>query len=233
MKKVIILLVHFSVVAAFAQSINQFDTDGKRHGIWKKNFENTKQLRYEGEFSHGKEIGLFKFYKLLKKKSSLTATKLFNPDDGSAEVKFLSSRGKTISEGKMVGKKYVGRWTYFHNNSNKIMTLETYNDNGLLQGERLVYYDNDQLAEKAMYNNGKIEGTSEWYSLKGVVLKSFIYENNELHGISKVYNGKGELEAEGLYNRGKKTGIWKFYKNNKLVNQKDYTYIPKFKKNKN
>ena len=40
MKKVIILLVHFFVVAAFAQSINQFDTDGKRHGIWKKNFEN-------------------------------------------------------------------------------------------------------------------------------------------------------------------------------------------------
>jgi len=84
-----------------------------------------------------------------------------------------------------------------------------------------------------MYNNGKIEGTSEWYSLKGVVLKSFIYENNELHGISKVYNGKGELEAEGLYKRGKKTGIWKFYKNNELVTQKDYTYIPKFKKNKN
>ena len=56
MKKVIILLVHFFVVAAFAQSINQFDTDGKRHGIWKKNFENTQQLRYEGEFIHGKEM---------------------------------------------------------------------------------------------------------------------------------------------------------------------------------
>ena len=69
--------------------------------------------------------------------------------------------------------------------------------------------------------------------LRITLKKSFIYENNELHGISKVYNGKGELEAEGFYKRGKKTGIWKFYKNNELVTQKDYTYIPKFKKNKN
>lgn len=233
MKKVVILLAHFYAILAFAQDINQFDAEGKRHGIWKKNFDGTEQLRYEGEFDHGKEIGLFKFYILVKKKSVLSATKLFNANDDSAEVKFLSSRGKTISEGKMVGKTYVGKWIYYHNNSDKIMTVETYDDNGVLQGERLVYYDNGQLAEKATYVDGKIEGLSEVYSLKGVVLKSFIYENGELHGPSKSFNGKGEMLSEGQYKRNKKTGIWKFYENNKLVDEKNFTYVPKLKKNNN
>ncbi|MFT5217627.1 MAG: antitoxin component YwqK of YwqJK toxin-antitoxin module [Glaciecola sp.] len=230
MKKVIVLFAHFFVIIAFAQNNNQMDADGNRHGIWKKNFDNTQQVRYEGEFNHGKEIGLFKFYKLVKKKSVLSATKLFNANDDSAEVKFLTTGGKTISEGKMVGKTYVGKWVYYHKNSDKIMTAETYDDKGVLQGERLVYYDNGQLAEKTTYIDGKIEGLSEVYSLKGVVLKTFIYENNELHGVSKAFNGKGELLSEGQFKRGKKTGVWKFYENNKLIEQKDFTYATKLKK---
>jgi len=233
MKKIVLLLTFVSSIVAFAQDINQFDTNGKRHGIWKKNFEGTKQLRYEGEFDHGKEIGLFKFYKLVRKKSVLSATKLFNVNDNSAEVKFLTSRGKTISEGKMVGKTYVGKWTYYHKNSDKVMTIETFDDKGVLQGERLVYYDNGQLAEKSNYVNGKIEGLSEVYSLKGVVLNSLNYVGNELHGISKSYNGKGELLVEGTYKKGKKTGVWKYYENNKLVKEKDFTYIPKRDRIKN
>ena len=106
-----------------AQDINQFDESGKRHGLWKKYFEETKQLRYEGQFNHGKEVGEFKFYKLVKKKSVLTATKIFDVD-GSAYVKFLTSTGKIISEGKQVGKLYVGEWKYYHNKSDKVMTLE-------------------------------------------------------------------------------------------------------------
>ena len=233
MKKLVLIFTYFFVATGFAQDINQFDADGKRHGIWKKNFDGTQQIRYEGEFNHGKEIGLFKFYMLVKKKSVLSATKLFNANDNSAEVKFLTSRGKTISEGKMVGKIYVGKWIYYHKNSDKIMTVETYDDNGVLQGERLVYYDNGQLAEKANYVNGKMEGPSEVYSLKGVVLKSFIYENGERHGSTKSYNGKGELLSEGQYKRGKKTGVWKYYENNKLVDEKNFTYVPKLQKKNN
>ena len=224
-------LVFFFSVLSFGQDVNQLDNNDKRHGVWKKNFEGTKQLRYEGEFNHGKEIGLFNFYKLVKKKSVLTATKVFSAEDNSAFVKFLSSRGQTISEGKMVGKKYVGKWTYYHNRSTQIMTLENYNQNGLLQGEKLVYYKNGKLAEKALYKDGKLEGVSEWYSDKGVVLKSFIYENDELHGVAKHYNGKDELLAEGRYKRGKKTGIWKYYEGGKLVDEKNFTKVSKLKKN--
>jgi len=230
MKQITLITLFFITTLVSAQEINQLDTNGERHGIWKKNFEGTKQVRYEGEFNHGKEIGLFKFYKYIKKKSVLTATKQFNNDDNAAYVNFLSSRGKVISEGKMNDKLYVGKWTYYHNNSAKIMTLETYTNEGKLQGKRLVYYEDGQIAEEANYINGSLEGNSNWYSKKGTVIKSFVYENNELHGNAKYFSEEGVMLAEGSYKRGKKTGIWKYYNKGKLVKEKDFTYIPKYKK---
>ncbi|WP_299550344.1 toxin-antitoxin system YwqK family antitoxin [Seonamhaeicola sp.] len=230
MKQLHLIIILFSFFSLSAQTINQFDENGKRHGIWKKHFEGTKVLRYEGQFNHGKETGTFKFFKNIKGKAVLTASKVFNEKDNMAVVKFFSSRGKLISEGKMHGKKYMGAWKYYHKDSDKIMTLETYNQNGNLDGERFVYYPNGQVAEKQNYIDGKLEGESIWYSLKNVVLKHFIYVNDELHGVSKYYNPKGELIAEGRYKHGKKHGIWKYYENGKLKEEKDFT--PKSRYNK-
>ncbi len=212
----------------FAQNANQFDANGKRHGVWNKNFEDTNIIRYEGQFANGKEIGLFKFYKNYKKKAILSATKLFNENNKIAEVKFLASNGKVISEGKMDGKTYIGTWKYYQKNADDLLTLEHYNDEGELIGERLVYYPNGQIAEKQNYINGKLNGESFWLSEKNVVLKSYIYENGDLHGSAQFYNPKGELLSEGKYKRGKKDGVWKYYEDGKLVNEKDFTYKPKY-----
>ncbi len=232
MKHIFIFLLSLLTSLTFAQNINQFDANGKRHGIWKKTFDDTKVLRYEGEFLHGKEIGLFKFYKNIKKKAVLTATKQFNKTDNIAYVTFLSSRGKLISEGKMDKKKYIGEWKYYQKRNDNLLTLENYNAKGILEGERFVYYENGQIAEKQFYKNGKLEGKSIWYSEKNIVLKEFIYLNGELHGASKYYNPKGELITEGQYKKGKKHGIWKYYENGKLIKEKDFTYKPKYIKNK-
>jgi len=229
MKHYIVYALLLLINLSYAQEVNQFDANGKRHGVWKKNFQDTDQVRYEGTFEHGKEVGLFNFYKLIKKKSVLTATKVFNVNDGSAEVKFLSSRGKIISEGKMIGKTYVGKWMYYHNNSTKLMTSEEYTQEGLLTGKRLVYYKTGVLAEEANYVNGQLQGVSKWYSLNKIVLKEFVYENSELHGSSKYFNGKGELLIEGNYKKGKKSGIWKYYENGKLKEEKDLDYKRKKK----
>lgn len=223
-----ILFFLISVTILGAQNINQFDAKGKRHGIWKKNFEDSKIIRYEGEFYHGKEIGLFKFYKNIKNKPILSATKQFNETNNISEVKFLASNGKVISEGQMDGKTFIGTWKYYQKSSNAILTLEEYNNNGKLVGERLVYYPNGEIAERQNYNQGILNGTSIWYSDKGVVLKEFNYVNDELHGEAKFYNPKGELIVEGFYKRGKKDNIWKYYKNGKLVEEKDFSYKPKY-----
>jgi len=167
---------------AVAQTFNQSNENGKRHGVWRKYFEGTKVLRYEGAFANGKEIGLFKFYKNIKGEAVLSATRQFNDTTDIAQVKFYTSKGKVISEGNMRGKTYIGTWKYYQKNSDKLLTLENYNSEGNLDGARFVYYENGQIAEEKHYKNGLLEGKAISYSLKGVVLKTLIYVNDELHG---------------------------------------------------
>ncbi|WP_066224823.1 toxin-antitoxin system YwqK family antitoxin [Formosa haliotis] len=227
MKNIITFVLLSFVGSVMAQSINQLDANGKRDGVWKKNFDNTKILRYEGQFEHGKEVGMFKFYKKTGNKSVLSAVKEFNAQSTIADVQFLSSTGKVISKGKMNGKLYVGDWIYYHKNSDKIMITEHYNDQGKLDGERLVYYDNGKIAERAFYKNGLQEGKSTWYSEKEIPLKEFNYKNDVLQGMSKYYDLEGNLIAEGAYKKGKKDGIWKYYKDGKLDDEKDFTNYSK------
>ncbi|TXE11904.1 toxin-antitoxin system YwqK family antitoxin [Seonamhaeicola algicola] len=217
-----------TITTLSAQTINKFDDNGKRHGIWKKNFEGTKVLRYQGKFKHGKEIDTFQFYKNIRGKAVLTASKIFNEHTNIAQVFFYASNGKVISKGKMDGKNYIDEWAYFHKNSDKLMTLEHYNQQGQLQGKRFVYYPNGQVAESQNYINGKRNGASVWYSVNNVVLKEFMYENDELHGPSKVYDANGNLKVEGVYKSGKKHGVWKYYENNELKETIDFTPKSKY-----
>ncbi len=225
MKTTIVTFFMFIAHLVLGQNINQFDANGKRDGVWKKYFDNTKVLRYEGEFSHGKEIGLFKFYKNIDNKASLTATKQFNSTNNKAYVTFYTSMGKVISEGEMDGKTYIGEWKYYQKTSKNLLTLENYDEAGNLDGNRFVYYNNGQIAEKQDYKHGKLNGTSVWYSPNNTVLKEFIYVDGELDGVSKYYDSKGNLIIEGRYKNGKKHGIWNYYEDGKLVEKKDFTHI--------
>ena len=224
------LLFFASTLVLSAQSINKLDSAGKRDGVWKKNFESTDIIRYQGEFLHGKEIGEFKFYKNVRGKAVLSATKLFNKDNNIAKVVFLASNGKVISEGEMDGKIYIGTWKYYQKSNNNLLILENFDNSGHLVGERLVFYTNGEIAQREHYNAGKLNGESFWYSENKVVLKSYVYEKGELHGPAKIYNGKGELLIEGQYKRDKKHGVWKYYDNGKLTEEKDFTYVPKYVK---
>ena len=227
MKQIQLFLCLLLPTLLIAQSVNQLDSNGKRHGVWKKKFDKTNVTRYEGTFNHGKETGLFKFYKNINKKAVLTATKQFNENNNVAEVTFYASNGKVISKGNMNGKKYIGEWTYFHNKNNQIMTLEHYNSLGQLEGESLVYYLNGQVAEKRNYVDNNLDGLATWYYENAQEMKHYTYKNNLLHGQAKFYDKNGVLTIEGQYKNDKKDGVWKYYKNGKLNEEKDFTQYSK------
>jgi len=227
MRPILLLSTLLITCFAFAQEINQFDENGKRHGKWQKTFEGSKELRYQGQFEHGKEVGLFKYYKLVGPKSKLAATKQFNTENYLAETKFYTSKGKLVSEGMMNAKLYIGEWKYYHKNSNTILTLENYNDKGVLHGKKEVFYENSKVAEALNYNNGKLDGEIFYYATNGTLVKSYIYVNDVLHGYSKHFNSKGDMLIEGAYKNDKKHGVWKFYENGKLVKTQDFTTYSK------
>ncbi len=223
----IILTIHFA-----QKPVNQFDKDGKRHGIWTKNYHKTDQKRYEGHFVHGKEVDTFKYYTLSKGKSVLSATKVFNLKDSLSDVKFFTSKGKVISEGKMNGKRYIGQWVFYHKDSSAKMIVEHYNDLGELEGIRTVYYKNGLVAEETNYKDGKLEGESKWFSENKMLLRQSVYRNGELNGKTINYDSDGNKTSEGDYTNDKKSGIWKYYESGKLKKEIDHTNNKVIKKYK-
>jgi antitoxin component YwqK of YwqJK toxin-antitoxin module len=67
-KKLLLGLVFLNAFFINAQTaVNKLDADGKKDGLWKGIYAESKRPRYEGTFSHGKETGVFKFFDDTKK----------------------------------------------------------------------------------------------------------------------------------------------------------------------
>ena len=217
------ILTVFLTTVNGQDAINKFDKDGKRHGVWTKNYHKTDQKRYEGVFKHGKEVDSFKYYTLSSGKSVLSAVKVFNENDSIADVTFLASTKKVISEGKMNGKRFIGQWIFYHKNSSAKMIVENYNDEGLLEGERFVYYKNGLVAESANYKNGKLDGEAKWYAEDHKLLRQSQYKEDLLDGKTINYDPNGNITSEGHFIKDQKKGIWKYYKGGKLTKEIDHT----------
>jgi len=225
MKKTALIFFFFGIILSsfqvFSQSeINQMDAQGKRDGVWKKNYEGTTQLRYEGTFEHGKEVGEFKFY-CLECKANPTVTKSFNRNDDIAEVKYFTIKGKLVSEGKMKDKDRIGEWVYYHEKSKNVMTRENYT-NGKLDGKVTTYYPNGKITEEINYKNGIKQGENYYYSPEGVLLKKLLYKDDQLQGQAFYYDAFGNVVIEGFYKDGKKHGLWKYYKDGKVALEETY-----------
>ena len=120
-----IVIIFFFTVSIFGQNTNQLDTNGKKQGVWKGIYEESKRPRYEGTFEHGKEVGMFKFFDDTNA-GTVIATREFNTKDNSCYTIFYNQKGNKVSEGKLVNKLHEGEWKYYHENSPLVMTSENY-----------------------------------------------------------------------------------------------------------
>ncbi len=209
-----IFLFLLQTVVLFAQDFNRLDENGKKHGVWKGIFEESKRPRYEGTFEHGKEIGLFKFFDDTKA-GTVIATRDFNVKDNSCYTIFYNQKGSKVSEGKVVNKKFEGEWKYYHFDSPQIMTLEFY-ANGKLNGVRKVYYKSGQIAEETTYKNGVKEGLYKSYAENSVIIEESNYKNDQLDGLAVYKDATNKITGQGSFKNGKKVGIWKVLEKGKV-----------------
>ena len=211
-------LFFFSLLGVQAQSnVNSLDSNGKKHGVWKGNHEISKRPRYEGSFVHGKEVGLFKFFDDTKL-GSVIATREFNANDNGAYTIFYDQKNNKVSEGNSINKLNEGPWKYYHQASDKVMTIENYK-NGKLDGLRSVFYPSGKIAEEAFYANNLKEGYYKKYSENGIVLEESIYKNNEYNGLAIFKDPDGTVVSKGQFVNGKKTGAWQFFEKGKQTKE--------------
>ena len=202
------------------ESVNQYDANGARHGVWKKFYPESDQVRYQGTFEHGKEVGTFYFY-CEDCKDQPAFTKEFNTADNKAVVTHFNSRGKVLSTGTMIGKVRDGTWIYYHNNTTVVMLEESY-VNGQLDGLMTTYYENGNKSEELNYSAGVRHGANFYYSPAGVLIKSLNYENDVLQGPVEYYDATGALIIKGQYKDDAKDGLWQYYTNGKLSKEERY-----------
>lgn len=208
---IVSLLISFSV---FAQDVNKVDANGKKHGLWKGIYEESKRVRYEGTFEHGKEVGMFKFFDDTKA-GTVISTREFNSNDNSCYTIFYNQNKNKVSEGKLVNKMFEGEWKYYHQDSTTIMTLEQYR-NDKLNGIRKVFYKSGQIAEESNYKEGIRNGVYKSYAENGVVLEESNYNNGEYDGQAIYRNVDNQIAAQGFYKKGKKVGMWKMLEKGKF-----------------
>ena len=214
MKYVVVLL--FISISLYAQDFNKLDKDGKKHGLWKGIYEESKRPRYEGTFEHGKEVGMFKFFDDTKA-GTVIATREFNAKDTSCYTIFYNQNKNKVSEGKIVNRAFDGEWKYYHEDLPNIMTLENY-VNGKLDGIRKVFYKSGEIAEETTYKVGMKNGTYKSYAENGIILEESNYKNGEYDGQAIYRNVENQISGQGLYKNGKKIGIWKILEKGKIKN---------------
>jgi len=215
MKKIFILLLLNSLFGFAQDDFNLLDKEGKKHGVWKGFHQESKRLRYQGTFDHGKEVGTFNYYDDTAA-GDIIGVRVFSSTDNSVYTTFYDQKKNIVSEGKSIGKLNEGVWKYYHFESKTIMTLENYKD-GKLEGKRTVYFPNGKIAEECTYKNGKKDGAYTKYLDNGTLIETSFYKNNEYDGQAVYKDIEGKIVSQGLYKNGKKIGIWQFLEGNKIV----------------
>jgi len=213
MKKLngLIFLIIFPLSLWAQEKINQFNSQGERHGIWKKTYNNGN-LRYIGTFENGKEVGEFKYYSEHNPKHP-SIIKTFD-SNGVAVVKFYSEKGILESLGHMQQRSRIGKWVYYSKDGVTVIAEEHY-EQGELDGQVITYYPNGKPTEIFNYKKGKLHGLAKRYSDEGILLDEVRYENGKRNGLAKYYNTKGELLYSGFYANDLKVGNWKYTKDGK------------------
>jgi len=215
--------------ASFAQKTNQFDANKKRIGVWKKYYPN-KNIRYQGQFKDGKEVGVFKYYDISDSRFPIII-KEFNEENDSVAVSFYSISGKKQSEGIFINKKRVGKWVYYFDKDNT-MSTEFYTD-GKLNGKVINYYPNGKPTEITNYKMGVKEGLSQKFSSAGILIEEVFYKNDKENGIAKYFELNGNLKETGVYKNGKRIGKWEFYLDGEISDKEELEKENNYKKSKN
>ncbi len=211
-------------------NFNQLDENGKKNGLWKGVFEDSKRPRFEGVFEHGIEVGVFKFFHN-SGANFVSATRTFSKNGTVAANVFFDAKGNIISQGVSINKLNEGLWTYFHEGTKDVKMTENYLK-GKLNGTKKIFYKGNILLEESKYENGLKNGISKLFTEKGVVIEESNFKNGEYNGAAIFRTPSGKIASQGNFVNGAKKGKWQFFENGKIKKEVMMPEKIKFQKGK-
>lgn len=214
------LIMNPAISLAQDSNYNKRDNQGKRQGTWEKTYPETGNIRYTGQFEHGREVGTFKFF-TKDNPDHPKATKTYSRNKKTVEIKYFDNHGHLKSKGQLKNRKRLGKWTYYFSKGDAVMMTEEYK-NDQLHGWKKVFFKNGKLTKKQHFKNGKKDGREEIYNKNGTLVEMYTYRNGKRQGPSKLFDNSGQVTESGRYKNGRRHGKWKYYKDG--ASQKTKTF---------
>lgn len=193
-----------------AQQTNITDVNGMKQGPWKKYYESTKSLFYEGQFKDDKPVGTFNHYYNSGKLRSVTK---YQGDIARAEV--FTQKGKLLAKGKFIDQKKDSIWVYY-GDFGMVSQKETFYK-GNKTGLEETYYPNGQVASQIEYINDIENGNFVMYYSNGNIENEGEYLNGQYNGEYTYYYDNGKKMYEGVYEIGRKNKLWVYYHSDGLI----------------
>jgi len=216
--RILIIVLLANVLTMNAQQVNQVNAKGEKEGVWIKYFDNGK-IKYEGQFHMDRPTGTFTYY---FKKGDVKATSVFSDDGVISRTTTYYEGGKLMAEGKYVNQQKDSVWNYYLNEeSNPLVSSETYR-NGVLNGESITYYpDSGKPAEILILVDGKKNGKLLKYFPDGQLMTESYYKDGMPDGNFTHYHPDGKVQIQGRYYNGRQAGEWKYFDENGKPVDKD------------
>jgi len=196
------------------ESINRYDADGFKHGVWKSFYEDYS-LKTEEIYVHGERNGIFKEY------------------DRNGNVRSIKKYSNDVEDKVDVVSPLKYRRDYYKNG--QVKTEVTFR-NGKPEGIRRDFDENGNVVKSFVYRNGILvsegiilndgqkEGLWREFYNDGKLKSEGNYEKNNKSGKWKYYYRNQVIEQTGTYNKkGQLSGKWLwYYPDSKLMREENF-----------
>ena len=117
--------------------------------------------------------------------------------------------------------KSEGEWKVY-NEYGQIDIIEQYNEEGLLHGKVVSFYDNGQVYSEIEFENGNYNGDVMFYYYCGARNQKSFVKDGALDGVSKNFSYKDTLIEKGFYKDGQPEGSLVTYHNNGVIKSRAF-----------
>jgi antitoxin component YwqK of YwqJK toxin-antitoxin module len=196
--------------------INKVDGKGRRQGSWKV-YDGDGNLKFTGNYVHGKPVGQFTYYYPTGKIKAV----VHQEDSGRvARVINYHPDGVIMARGKYIGQKKDSTWLYYSSEDGTLSAEEHY-QNTLKEGVWKTYFPEGGVAEEVTYRADRKDGRWIQYFTDGTVKMKTQYVNDQLEGLYVIYHLKGSVEISGSFVQSNKHGTWVYLDANGVLEKRE------------
>lgn len=186
--------------------LNRKDAQGRKQGPWAKNWAESTQVRYQGQFKDDKPVGRFTYYSTTGKVES---TVDHYPGSDASHARHFHPNGKLMAEGRYVGEAKDSTWN-FYDTEGRLRSTENWKA-GQKHGVQTMFYEDGKVAERLNFSGGVQEGKAEQFFPDGKAKYTAQFVKGEPEGVMTWYFPNGRKEIEGNTVNGDRDGSWFYY----------------------